>query len=115
MLWLLHTMEYHKNILIKATHIIAIATKTTRLLQEKLKVKIPIMTTFQSRFGPEEWLQPYTDKTLENLPTEGKKIFLLFVQGLHQICGNIRRNINGRKGKFYGKWRKKFLHSALSE
>lgn len=27
------------------------------------------MTTFQSRFGPAEWMQPYTDKTLENLPT----------------------------------------------
>ena len=26
-----------------------------------------VMTTFQSRFGPEEWLQPYTDKTVEKL------------------------------------------------
>jgi ferrochelatase len=25
------------------------------------------ITTFQSRFGPAEWLQPYTDKTLESL------------------------------------------------
>jgi ferrochelatase len=31
------------------------------------------MTTFQSRFGPKEWLQPYTDKTLEKLPTQGVK------------------------------------------
>ena len=29
--------------------------------------------TFQSRFGPQEWLQPYTDKTLEALPGEGVK------------------------------------------
>ena len=29
--------------------------------------------TFQSRFGPKEWLQPYTDKTLEALPGEGVK------------------------------------------
>ena len=41
--------------------------KTTRLLTEKFK-EVPIMTTFQSRFGPQEWLQPYTDKTLESLP-----------------------------------------------
>jgi ferrochelatase len=27
--------------------------------------------TFQSRFGPEEWLQPYTDKTLEQWGTDG--------------------------------------------
>ena len=36
------------------------------------------MTTFQSRFGPEEWLQPYTDKTLESLPAKGiKKVAIL--------------------------------------
>jgi ferrochelatase len=29
------------------------------------------MTTFQSRFGPAEWLQPYTDKTIERLAKEG--------------------------------------------
>ena len=49
--------------------------KTTRLLTEKLKIKIPIETTFQSRFGPDEWLQPYTDKTLESLPGMEKKMF----------------------------------------
>ena len=32
-----------------------------------------VMTTFQSRFGPMEWLQPYTDKTLEALPGQGVK------------------------------------------
>jgi len=30
-------------------------------------------TTFQSRFGPTEWLQPYTDKTLEALGAQGVK------------------------------------------
>jgi len=49
--------------------------KTTRLIKEKFD-KVPIETTFQSRFGPQEWLQPYTDKTLENLPKTGKKIYL---------------------------------------
>ena len=35
--------------------------KTTRLLQEKLGWdKTEIRTTFQSKFGPEEWLKPYT-------------------------------------------------------
>ena len=49
--------------------------KTTRLIREETKIQIPIITTFQSRFGPQEWLQPYTDKTLESLPNEGKRIF----------------------------------------
>lgn len=31
------------------------------------------LTTFQSRFGPKQWLQPYTDKTLEMLPGQGIK------------------------------------------
>ena len=52
--------------------------KTTRLISEKFN-SIEIKTTFQSRFGPQAWLQPYTDKTLESLPGEGKKIFLQFV------------------------------------
>ena len=42
--------------------------KTTRLITENINLEIPIITTFQSRFGPQEWLQPYTDKTLEKLP-----------------------------------------------
>ncbi len=31
------------------------------------------MTTFQSRFGPQQWLQPYTDKTMESISREGVK------------------------------------------
>ena len=48
--------------------------KTTRLVREKMGWSEDfIRTTFQSRFGPQEWLQPYTDKTLEALPDEGAK------------------------------------------
>ena len=48
--------------------------KTTRLVREHLgwpadKLKV----TFQSRFGPAKWLEPYTDETLMALPKEGKK------------------------------------------
>ncbi len=60
--------------------------KTSRLLQEQLKVKIPIITTFQSRFGPDEWLQPYTDKTLEQLPKEGKKHIFVICPGFASDC-----------------------------
>ncbi|MEM9938746.1 MAG: ferrochelatase [Pseudomonadota bacterium] len=48
--------------------------KTTRLVAETLGWADGYgMTTFQSRFGPTEWLKPYTDKTLEALPEEGVK------------------------------------------
>ena len=43
--------------------------------QKNLKKFLLLQTTFQSRFGPQAWLQPYTDKTLENLPKQEKKIF----------------------------------------
>ncbi|MEP1143090.1 MAG: ferrochelatase [Henriciella sp.] len=48
--------------------------KTTRLVAEQLGWDEGFaMTTFQSRFGPTEWLKPYTDKTLEALAEEGQK------------------------------------------
>lgn len=48
--------------------------KTTRLLSEKLGWPAEkLMVTFQSRFGPEEWLKPYTDEVLMDLPARGIK------------------------------------------
>lgn len=46
--------------------------KTTRLVREALGwTEKFCRTTFQSRFGPTQWLTPYTDKTLEALGKEG--------------------------------------------
>jgi len=59
--------------------------KTTRLISEKFN-QTKIITTFQSRFGPEEWLQPYTDKTLEKLPKEGIKKVLVMSPGFASDC-----------------------------
>jgi len=48
--------------------------KTSELLAAELGLSDQQwMTTFQSRFGPKEWLQPYTDKTLESFPGQGVK------------------------------------------
>ena len=66
-------MVFQRNISTKVT-LITVIVKTTRLIREAYN-EIPIVDTFQSRFGPEEWLKPYTDKTLEVLPSEGKKTF----------------------------------------
>ncbi len=59
--------------------------KTTRLISEKFN-SVEIKTTFQSRFGPQAWLQPYTDKTLESLPGEGKKNILTICPGFASDC-----------------------------
>ena len=48
---------------------------TTRLVRERLGwPEDRLMVTFQSRFGGGEWLQPYTDATLEKLGAAKKKI-----------------------------------------
>ena len=60
--------------------------KTSRLIKESFSSNIPIMTTFQSRFGPQEWLTPYTDKTFEKLPSEGKKNILVICPGFSSDC-----------------------------
>ena len=59
--------------------------KTSRLILEKFD-EIPIKTTFQSRFGPQDWLKPYTDKTFESLPKEGKKNILVICPGFSSDC-----------------------------
>ena len=59
--------------------------KTTRLMKESFN-EIEIRTTFQSRFGPQEWLTPYTDKTLESLPGEGIKNLLVICPGFASDC-----------------------------
>ena len=59
--------------------------KTTRLMKEKYS-SIDIQTTFQSRFGPQEWLTPYTDKTLETLPEKGVRNLLVICPGFASDC-----------------------------
>ncbi len=49
--------------------------ETTRLVRETLGwSEDRIRVTFQSRFGPAEWLKPYTAETLEELGRASKKI-----------------------------------------
>ena len=68
-------------------------SKTTRLMKEMFS-KIEIQTTFQSRFGPQEWLTPYTDKTLESLPSKGIKNLLVICPGFASDCVETLEEIN---------------------
>jgi ferrochelatase len=61
--------------------------ETSRLLRERLGWdEKKLMSCFQSRFGPEEWLQPYTDKTVERLAKEGVKSIAVFNPGFVADC-----------------------------
>ncbi len=61
--------------------------KTARLIARRLQLdEHEWMLTFQSRFGKEEWLQPYTDKTLETLALQGTESVDVFCPGFSADC-----------------------------
>lgn len=60
---------------------------TSRLLAAELAVnEDQILTTFQSRFGKAEWLQPYTDKTLQALPEQDVESVQVMCPGFSADC-----------------------------
>jgi protoporphyrin/coproporphyrin ferrochelatase len=61
--------------------------KTSRLLRERLGwPQDKWLTTFQSRFGNDPWLQPYTDETIKRLASEGVKRVALVAPGFSADC-----------------------------
>ena len=61
--------------------------KTSRLLRDRLGWgEERLISTFQSRFGPEEWLKPYTDETLERLPASGVSNVAVINPGFVSDC-----------------------------
>ena len=86
--------------------------KTARLLREKLGwSKEKLMVTFQSRFGPEEWLQPYTDKTVEKLAKDGVKRIAVMNPGFVSDCLETLEEIAGEAGEiFHHAGGEKFTH-----
>ncbi|MDW6025056.1 ferrochelatase [Mesorhizobium sp. BAC0120] len=81
---------------------------TTRLLQARLGLdEKKLITTFQSRFGREEWLQPYTDKTVEKLAQDGVKSIAVVNPGFPADCIETLEEIAGEV-------REVFLHAGGS-
>lgn len=75
--------------------------KTSRLLAEALQLTDnEYMTTFQSRFGREEWLKPYTDETMKRLPGEGVKSLQVVCPGFSADCLETIEEI-GEENKEY--------------
>lgn len=61
--------------------------KTSRLIAEYLGLQQDqYLTTFQSRFGREEWLKPYTDHTLQELAKQGVKSVQIVCPGFSADC-----------------------------
>ena len=79
--------------------------KTMRLLREATGLdETRLRMTFQSRFGKEEWLKPYTDETVIALARSGVKRLLVITPGFaadcletleeigHEVAGHFRDN-----------------------
>ncbi|WP_088330017.1 ferrochelatase [Lacimicrobium sp. SS2-24] len=61
--------------------------KTSRLIAEQLGLDPQhYLTSFQSRFGREEWLKPYTDATLKGLPAQGVESVQIVCPGFSADC-----------------------------
>lgn len=69
--------------------------KTTRLLREELGWSTDkIQLTFQSKFGPEDWLQPYTVEDVARLAREGKKNIAIMAPAFSSDCVETLEEIN---------------------
>jgi ferrochelatase len=60
---------------------------TTDALRKRMGLDAAkLILTFQSRFGFDEWLQPYTDKTIEKLAKDGVKRIAVVTPGFSADC-----------------------------
>ena len=60
---------------------------TTDALRKRMGLDASkLMLTFQSRFGFDEWLQPYTDKTIEQLAKDGVRRIAVVTPGFSADC-----------------------------
>lgn len=85
---------------------------TSRLVAAELGLEeSQYRTTFQSRFGREEWLQPYTDHTLKVLPGEGITSVQVICPGFSSDClETIEEICVENKDYFVGSGGKRFQY-----
>jgi len=76
--------------------------KTARLVAKKLELDdAQWQVTFQSRFGPREWLKPYTDVTLKELAKKGTKSVNVVCPGFSADCLETIEEINIQNREFF--------------
>ena len=75
---------------------------TTERLREALgPLGTKLKLTFQSRFGRAEWLQPYTDKTVEALARDGVKRLAIVTPGFAADCLETLEEIAGENKEIF--------------
>ncbi|AAM84647.1 ferrochelatase [Yersinia pestis] len=75
---------------------------TSRALRAALPLPAEkIIMTYQSRFGREPWLTPYTDETLKSLPSQGVKHIQLICPGFSADCLETLEEIKEQNREFF--------------
>jgi protoporphyrin/coproporphyrin ferrochelatase len=75
---------------------------TTEALRKRLGLAPDkLLMTFQSRFGNQEWLQPYTDKTVERLAKEGVRRLAVVMPGFAADCLETLEEIAGENAEIF--------------
>jgi ferrochelatase len=76
--------------------------KTWRLMREAFGWPADrFRMSFQSRFGTAEWLQPYTDKTVEALAEGGVKRMAIIAPGFSADCLETLEELNGENREIF--------------
>lgn len=76
--------------------------KTARLVAEELELtRDAWMVSFQSRFGNEEWLKPYTDETVKEFGKSGMKTLDVICPGFSADCLETLEEIEGENAEYF--------------
>ncbi len=76
--------------------------KTWRLLREEMGMgPDKLMMSFQSRFGPAQWLKPYTDETIKGLGKQGIRKLAVITPGFSSDCLETIEEIGVENAEYF--------------
>lgn len=77
-------------------------TVTWRMMRERFGwPEDKFMMSFQSRFGTEEWIKPYTDETVKGFAASGVKRMAIVAPGFSADCLETLEELNGENRHYF--------------
>jgi ferrochelatase len=86
---------------IKTTDLLKQELLSSQLNAELCFKEDDVMSTFQSRFGKAQWLQPYTDETLGLLPAQGNKHIAILSPAFSSDCLETLEELEGENREIF--------------
>ena len=94
MCWWLRFTGCRKYISTRATLSLPLRKDRPTVARKTETARKQFKLTFQSRFGPTKWLEPYTDKTVEALARDGTRKIAVITPGFVSDCVETLEEIN---------------------